>query len=125
MGKGAKHDISFKPVRSYYRNMATDDCRKAMDTAKQNFISSYITFKKMHNCSLIDAPYEDFNSFIVNVDGFYKNLMKQIRNNYIEYTPVQNVKEERQWHVMMFTLRKAYKQGKEHKVTSVLHDMTR
>ena len=124
MGKGLKRDVSYKPVRSYYRNLASEDCKNVMDVAKQNFITTYITFKKTHGCSLTESSSEDFHNFILSVNGFYKSRMKQLRHNYLEYTEVKNVKQERQWYAMMGTLRNAHKQGKEDKVPAVIYDMS-
>ena len=124
MVKRTQNDVAFRPIKSYYRNLASEDCKNVMDVSKQIFIASYLSFKKTHGCSLTECDYEDFNSFILNVDGFYNNHMKQLRHNYLKYTEVKNVKHERQWYVMMGTLRNAYKQGKEEKVTAVLYDMS-
>ena len=124
MGRRTQSDVALKPVKSYYRNLASQDCKDVMDISKQNFIATYLSFKKTHGCSLTECDYEDFHNFVLSVDGFYKSRMKQLRHNYLNYTSVKNVKHERQWYVMMGTLRNAYKQGKEEKVTAVLYDMS-
>ena len=124
MGRRTQSDPTFKPVRSYYRNLASNDCKVVMDAAKENFIKTYMTLKKNQGCCLTECSAEDFHSFIVNVNGFYKSRMKQLRHNYLGYTEVKNVKQERQWYAMMGTLRNAHKEGKEEKVTAVLYDMS-
>lgn len=124
MGKNGKRGESFKPIRSYHRNFATQDCIKAMDLAKLNFIKTYMSFKKSNGCLLTEADRSEFLNFMSSVDGFYKSQMKQVRHNYLGDTEIKNVKQERQWAVMMATLRNAYKQGKEAKVTAVLYDMS-
>ena len=123
-GKSGKKDKNFDKVRSYYRNLATDDCRDVMDKAKENFIKNYITFKKTHKTSLTDSDKELFDGFIVNVNGFYRSLMKNLRAEYSEFVEIKNVKHERQWHVMMATLKNAHKQNKTWKETAVLYDMS-
>ena len=124
MGRRTQSNSTFKPVRSYYRNLATEDCKNVMDVAKQNFITSYMSFKKTHECVLTESDYEDFHNFILSVNGFYKSRMKQLRHNYMGRTEVKNVKQERQWNVMMGSLRNAYNEGKEARVTAVLYDMS-
>jgi len=123
MGKGKRGETN-KTLVSYYRNMATKDYRKIMDSSKENFINNYISFKKTHGCSLTEVSEEDFHTFIVNVNGFFKSKMKQLRKEYLGYTEIKNVKCERQWRMMMGTLRNAHKEGKEEKVTAVLYDMS-
>ena len=91
MGRRTQSDPTFKPVRSYYRNLASNDCKVVMDAAKENFIKNYMTFKKNQGCCLTECNSEDFHSFIVNVNGFYKSRMKQLRHNYLGYTEVKNV----------------------------------
>ena len=123
MGKGKRGETN-KLLMSYYRNMATQDYHKIMDSSKINFINNYISFKKTHGCSLTEVSEEEFHTFIVNVNGFFKSKMKQLRKEYLGYTEIKNVKCERQWRMMMGTLRNAYKEGKEMKVTAVLYDMS-
>ena len=50
--------------------------------------------------------------------------MKQIRRDYLGYSEVKNVKEERQWKMFMNILHNAYVTGKEDKVTALLYDMS-
>lgn len=124
MVKGKNYGPEIKTVRSSYRNQATKDCKAAMNDSKKYFIQNYLALKKTHSCSIIDIESDEFKNFSTNVNGYYKSRMKQIRREYLGYSEVKNVKEERQWRMFMNILQNAYVQGKEEKVTALLYDMS-
>jgi len=95
-----------------------------MNDSKKYFIQNYLALKKIHGCSIIDIDSVEFKNFCTNVNGYYKSRMKQIRRDYLGYSEVKNVKEERQWNMLMNTLQNAFDQGKEDKVTALLYDMS-
>ena len=124
MVRAKNHGPEIKTVRSCYRNQAAKDCKTAMNDSKKYFIQNYLALKKIHGCSIIDIDSTEFKNFCTNVNGYYKSRMKQIRRDYLGYSEVKNVKEERQWKMFMNILHNAFKQGKEDKVTALLYDMS-
>ena len=74
MVKRTQNDVAFRPIKSYYRNLASEDCKNVMDVSKQNFIASYLSFKKTHGCSLTECDYEDLIVLFLMLTAFIKTI---------------------------------------------------
>lgn len=113
-----------KAGKSCSRNIAGEECIDITNDSKINFLKNYMTFKKTTGKDLIDTTTHEFNEFYKNVNGYYKSRMKQLRREYESDVIIKNVKQEKQWYVLMNTLQNAHKEHSDRKVTHVLYFMS-
>ena len=98
---------SYPALRSYEQQIAREEAHVLYNKSMKNLASSYTTTVKTHG-SIVDWDQKTFNNFHSSVNGHFKSGMKGLRKRHITLN-LKNVKHEKQYYVIMNTLRNAHK----------------
>lgn len=102
-----KNTKSYPALRSYQQQHAREEARILYIKSMKNLASSYATTVKTHG-SIIDWDQKTYDDFHSSVYGHFKSAMKGLRKRHNTLN-LQNVKHEKQYNVIMNTLRNAHK----------------